>query len=77
MQGEQLRFKSELIDKDYQIDQLMQTLGDKGEETGQLCEQLIDLKNHMLDLQIFHETWHVSMVPLTGNGAQSPMQQST
>ena len=72
MQSEQLRFKSELIDKDYQIEQLMATLGDKGEETGLLCEQLIDLKNHMLDLQIFQETWHVSLVPLQGRQA-SPM----
>ena len=64
MQQEQLRFKSELIDRDYQIEQLMTTLGEKGEETGRLAEQLIDLKNHLLDMSLFEETWHVTLVPL-------------
>lgn len=74
MQIEQLRFKSELIDRDDQVEQLMGTLADKGEETGRLFEQLLDLKNQMLDMSLFEETYHVTLVPIVGRKA-SPMQQ--
>ena len=44
----------------------MQTLAEKGEETGYLCEQLIELKNHVLDMSLFEETWLVALVPIRG-----------
>jgi hypothetical protein len=51
----------------------MGTLADKGEETGRLFEQLLDLKNQMLDMSLFEETYHVTLVPIVGRKA-SPMQ---
>jgi len=44
-----LKVKSEMIDKDAQIEQLFTTLTSKGEEAGELSKKLIELKNHILD----------------------------
>ena len=68
-----LASKSELLDKDAQIEQMMATLTAKGEEAGILCEKLIDLKNHLLDQTVFEETWHVRLVKLAEHRI-SPMQ---
>ena len=44
-----LKVKSGIIERDSQIEQLINTLGRKGEEAGELAERLVELKNHMLD----------------------------
>ena len=46
---ELLGVKSEVIEKNSQIEYLMSTLSRKGEEAGELAERLVELKNHMLD----------------------------
>lgn len=46
---ELLKAKSDLIERDQQIEQLMSTLSRKGDEAGELAERLVELKNHMLD----------------------------
>jgi hypothetical protein len=49
LQTQLLKVKSELVDKDAQIEQLFNTLTAKGEEAGELSKKLIQLKNHILD----------------------------
>jgi peptidoglycan hydrolase CwlO-like protein len=49
MQSQVLKVKSELVDKQAQIEELFATLTEKGEETAELSRKLIMLKNHILD----------------------------
>lgn len=44
-----LKLKSEMVDKEAQIEDLFSTLTAKGEEAGELSRKLIQLKNHILD----------------------------
>lgn len=44
-----LKIKSQLQDKDAQIEQLFETLTTKGEEVGELSKNYLMLKQHLLD----------------------------
>ena len=53
MQMEMLQIKSKLIEKDGQIDDLMENLAVKGEETASLSSQYLELKNYIIDQQLY------------------------
>ena len=42
----------------------MEKLAQKGEETAALSSQYLELKNYMLDLQLFESKYAVTRVPL-------------
>lgn len=63
MQSQVLKVKSELVDKQAQIEELFATLTEKGEETAELSRKLIMLKNHILDQSLFEETFRIVRVP--------------
>lgn len=44
-----LEVKSQVIEKDEQINDLMERLAQKGEETATLSSQYLELKNYLLD----------------------------
>ena len=44
-----LHIKSEIIEKDGQISDLVQNLVEKGQETAQVSSQYLELKNYILD----------------------------
>lgn len=67
-----LGVKSELIERESQIEQLMNTLSKKGEEAGQLAERLVELKNHMLDQVVFEEQYHVKRIVDVGDKKKYP-----
>lgn len=76
-QTQVLKAKSQLQDKDAQIEQLFETLTNKGEEAGELSKKLIMLKQHLLDQSLFEEQYLVVRVPLSESSAQtqSPLTQ--
>jgi len=49
LQMQVLQAKSQVIEKDGQINDLMETLAQKGEETAALSSQYLELKNYILD----------------------------
>jgi peptidoglycan hydrolase CwlO-like protein len=49
MQMKTLHIKSQIIDKDGQINDLMETLASKGEEMSYMSSQYLELKNYILD----------------------------
>ena len=48
-----LQIKSQVIEKDGQINDLMESLVEKGEATAQLSSQYLELKNFIIDQQLF------------------------
>ena len=65
MQVQLLEVKSQVIDKDGQINDLMETLASKGEETAALSSQYLELKNYILDQQLFETKYQVTRVPIS------------
>ena len=65
MQVQLLEVKSQVIDKDGQINDLMETLASKGEETAALSSQYLELKNYILDQQLFETKFQVTRVPIS------------
>ena len=59
-----LNIKSQVIEKDGQIENLMERLAQKGEETAALSSQYLELKNYMLDQELFETKYSVTRVPL-------------
>jgi hypothetical protein len=71
-----LKVKSELLDKDAQIEQLFSTLTAKGEEAGELSKKLIQMKNAILDQTLFEEHYLVVRVPFVEVSGQISEGQS-
>lgn len=71
-----LKVKSELLDKDAQIEQLFSTLTAKGEEAGELSKKLIQMKNAILDQTLFEEHYLVVRVPFVEVSSQISEGQS-
>ena len=44
-----LEFKSQIIEKDGHVQELLEKLALKGEETAELSSRLLELKNYLLD----------------------------
>ena len=53
------------MEKDSQISDLMERLAQKGEETAALSSQYLELKNYLLDQQLFETKYSVTRVPLS------------
>ena len=66
-----LHIKSQIIEKDGQISDLVGNLAEKGEETAQLSSQYMELKNFILDQELFETKYSVTRVPVT-DIVQSP-----
>ena len=64
LQMQTLNIKSQVIEKDGQIENLMERLAQKGEETAALSSQYLELKNYMLDQELFETKYSVTRVPL-------------
>ena len=54
----------------------METLAQKGEETAHLSSQYLELKNFILDQQLFETKYSVTRVPLTDIALTSGLQAS-
>ena len=65
MQMQMLQIKSETIEKDGQIADLVQNLAEKGQETAMISSQYLDLKNYILDQQLFETKYSVTRVPIS------------
>ena len=60
-----LDLKSQIIERDGHVKELLDKLALKGEETAELSSRLIDLKNYILDQQLFETKYMVTRVPIT------------
>ena len=65
MQMSMLQIKSEIIEKDGQIADLVQNLAEKGQETAEISSQYLDLKNYILDQQLYETKYSVTRVPIS------------
>ena len=65
MQMKTLDIKSQIIEKDGQINDLMENLASKGEETAHIHSQYLELKNYILDQQLFETKYSITRVPLS------------
>lgn len=65
MRTDLLNTKSQVIEKDSQIGDLMETLAKKGEETAQLSTQYLELKNFIIDQEMFQTKYSVTRVPIS------------
>ena len=60
MQMKTLDIKSQIIEKDGQINDLMENLATKGEETAHIHSQYLELKNYILETK-----YSITRVPIT------------
>lgn len=54
----------------------MERLAQKGEETADLSSRLLDLKNYMLDQQLFETKYMVTRVPVTSITCSPALQEA-
>ena len=65
MQMQTLDFKSQIIEKDGQIGDLIENLAQKGEEAAAISAQYLEMKNYIIDLQLFETKYQVTRVPMS------------
>ena len=60
-----LDLKSQIIERDGNIRDLLDKVAQKGEETAELSSRLLELKNYLMDQQMFEMKYSVTRVPVS------------